>query len=85
MDEAKLPSTLHRSELVIGDVKETPSPAHAVWPIGFISFDLDYYSSTRDAFRIFEGELSCCLPCRWPCESPHRWPRKVRSPARLIS
>jgi hypothetical protein len=53
MDEPKLRSRLKSARLVIGDVKETApkflrkQPA----PIGFISFDLDYYSSTQLAFE----------------------------------
>lgn len=52
MDEAKLRATLQRSELVIGEVKDTV-PSRVLPPVGFVSFDLDYYRSTRDAFAIF--------------------------------
>jgi hypothetical protein len=31
-------------------------------PIGFLAFDLDYYSSTKAAFAIFEGPRSLYLP-----------------------
>ena len=36
--------------------RETPPP------IGFISFDLDYYSSTMAAFKLFAGDHSHFLP-----------------------
>ena len=31
-------------------------------PIGFIAFDLDYYSSTKASFALFEGAESTHLP-----------------------
>jgi len=56
LDRKKLEKRLRRSELVIGDVKET-----IPWflkrkrpPIGFIAFDLDFYSSTKVSFKIFD-------------------------------
>jgi hypothetical protein len=65
MDEAALRKRLVRAELVLGDVAETvpellASPTLA--PVGFIAFDLDYYSSTKAAFRIFEGASATRLP-----------------------
>jgi hypothetical protein len=64
MDEAALRAKLRGAELVIGDVAETvPKLASTIsLPIGFISFDLDYYSSTMDAFRIFTGAPARRLP-----------------------
>ncbi|MGH8168473.1 MAG: hypothetical protein ACREQ1_14630, partial [Woeseiaceae bacterium] len=56
MDEQRLRSRLESAELWLGPVRETAqrfresSPA----PIGFVSFDLDLYSSTVDAFQVFE-------------------------------
>jgi hypothetical protein len=66
MDLPKLKSRLAgRAEVVLGDVSETTRqlsiPPDA--PIGAILFDLDYYSSTRDAFAIFEQESM--LPRVW--------------------
>jgi hypothetical protein len=64
MDEPKLRARLHRARLHIGLVSETldafvtARPA----PIGFISFDLDYYSSTKDAFRLFDQAADLFLP-----------------------
>lgn len=68
MDEAELRSRLSRSQLVLGPVAETV----AEWstsdhpPVGFVSFDLDYYSSTKEAFRLLEGDARGLLP-RVPC------------------
>jgi len=56
MDEAALRARLRSAELIIGDVGETVGTfcAEADFPpIGFISFDLDFYSSTMAAF--------CCV------------------------
>jgi hypothetical protein len=64
MDQEALRARLARAELVLGDVASTvpafleSSPP----PIGFISFDLDYYSSTRDALRLFDGDATAFLP-----------------------
>lgn len=62
MDEAKLRATLSpRTELVIGDVRDTVPKwlARATeFPLGFVSFDLDYYSSTVAAFDIFEDSAN---------------------------
>lgn len=56
MDEDLLRSRLGpRTTLVIGDVAETVSRFFddpEVPPVGFIAFDLDLYSSTRQALRI---------------------------------
>lgn len=64
MDEAALRARLHLPQLVLGPVVETvPDWArsrHA--PIGFISFDLDYYSSTMEAFQVLEGDADRLLP-----------------------
>lgn len=64
MDQEALRERLDRAELSLGDVADTvpdfldSSPA----PVGFISFDLDYYSSTRDALRLLDGEPGSFLP-----------------------
>jgi hypothetical protein len=64
MDVRVLRAALSPStELVLGPIEETV----AVWlpkaSVGFIAFDLDYYSSTKSAFRLFERESSnFCLP-----------------------
>jgi hypothetical protein len=57
MDEAALRQRLdsRRTTLVVGDVRETvPSffRQYGAPPLGFLSMDLDLYSSTRDALGI---------------------------------
>jgi hypothetical protein len=65
MDLNALRGRLKRSRLVLGDVAGTVqgfigeySPA----PIGAAFIDLDYYSSTRDALKIFDGPTTNMLP-----------------------
>ena len=66
MDVAALKSKISNSSLVLGPVAETlPAfienpPVEA--PVGMISFDLDYYSSTVDAFKIFDLPEDAILP-----------------------
>jgi hypothetical protein len=65
MEKERLLPRLCRAELVLGDVRDTVPPfvrAGNVPPIGFISFDLDYYSSTADALAIFLGDEGLYLP-----------------------
>lgn len=66
MDRPALEARLRNARLVIGDVRETMpdflASATGVAPIGFVSFDLDYYTSTMDAFRLFDGPHSTRLP-----------------------
>lgn len=60
MDEPKLRARLEpQTALILGDVKETVPlwlSDRARPPLGFVAFDLDYYSSTVAAFRVFEEE-----------------------------
>lgn len=68
MDEAALRARLGAAELVLGRVEETV-PGWAVGghaPVGFIAFDLDYYSSTAQALKLLEGDPERMLP-RVPC------------------
>jgi hypothetical protein len=68
MDVEELSTRLNGTHLVLGDVGKTieefirSKPA----PIGFVSFDLDYHSSTMHALRIFEANSEMLLP-RVPC------------------
>ncbi|WP_461025751.1 hypothetical protein [Streptomyces sparsus] len=62
MDEDRLRAHLGAAELVIGDLAETlpgylRSRAEALreHPVGFVSLDLDYYSSTTAALDLFRG------------------------------
>jgi hypothetical protein len=52
------------TKLILGDVRHTvPKFSRTdIAPIGFIAFDLDYYSSTRDAFKLFNINDSKMLP-----------------------
>jgi hypothetical protein len=64
MDRSLLEKSLRRTSLKLSLVESTipaflkSSPA----PMAFVSFDLDLYSSTRDALRLFEAENDLLLP-----------------------
>jgi len=65
MDVAKLRARLTRAQLVLGDVAQTTTEwlrGEKRAPIGFIAFDLDYYSSTKAAFGIFGADHRQYLP-----------------------
>ena len=66
MDVEGLKSRLAHAKLILGDVKTT---VQSLWessplaPVGFISFDLDLYTSTQAALRIFDAApAECFLP-----------------------
>jgi hypothetical protein len=64
MDAAELRGRLKKARLVLGLVKETigqfvDARPH---PVAFISFDLDYYSSTMEAFELLDAEKELLLP-----------------------
>lgn len=64
MDVPLLESRLSRAKLILGPVEETvPKFAETLTaPVGFVSFDLDLYSSTMDAFKLFEANSKAFLP-----------------------
>jgi hypothetical protein len=63
MDVQKLAGRLRpTTELVLGDVKRTLSSWKPKARIGFVAFDLDYYSSTRNAFELFDRDSETFLP-----------------------
>lgn len=64
MDRGRLESALSRASLRLGPVNRTiPSfVASDPAPIAFVSFDLDLYSSTRDALTLFQGDYRHVLP-----------------------
>ncbi len=64
MDVPALRKRLTSAQLVLGPVEDTVEPfmASAPSPVAFISFDLDYYSSTKQAFKLLEGDASILLP-----------------------
>jgi hypothetical protein len=64
MDEGRLKQRLKKARLILGMVEETvpqfidSKPA----PIAFTAFDLCFYSSTMNAFKILEADQSILLP-----------------------
>jgi len=64
MDVEKLRGRLQQAELILGDVGETVPPfrARRPPPVGFVSFDLDLYTSTASALKLFHGETDALLP-----------------------
>jgi hypothetical protein len=64
MDQAALRARLRRTELHLGLVRDTVAGfvAAPVPPVGFVSFDLDYYSSTVDALSLFDAGPERFLP-----------------------
>ena len=64
MDQQKLRDRLRGARLSLGDLATTVPAALQTLrhPVGFIAFDLDYYSSTMQAFAIFDGASGTRLP-----------------------
>jgi hypothetical protein len=64
MDERALRERLRSAELVLGPVAETlPAWDNAGHPpVGFVAFDLDYYSSTMEAFSLLDAPPERLLP-----------------------
>ncbi len=64
MNLTLLKSKLKQTKLIIGDVKNTIKKFENKdnSPIGFVSFDLDYYSSTKEALNIFKRNKKYLLP-----------------------
>lgn len=65
MDEAAVRAKLKRSQLILGPVAETVPKfleEARFAPLGFVAFDVDYYTSTRDALRVFDGRETQYLP-----------------------
>jgi hypothetical protein len=54
------------AKLVIGELRDTVTPfmrgISATAPIGFVSIDVDYYSSTCDALAVLDGDPGQYLP-----------------------
>lgn len=64
MDVEALQSKLQRAKLLLGDVHDTV-PAFLTQqaaPVGFVSFDMDLYSSTMDAFGLFGATEAQLMP-----------------------
>jgi hypothetical protein len=65
MDVVKLKARLRSAKLILGDLEETLpgfTERENPPPIGFIAFDLDYYSSTVTALKILETNHRYLLP-----------------------
>jgi hypothetical protein len=64
MDPVGLQTRLKRAELLLGPVENTvPQFLNARRaPVAFVSFDVDYYSSTRQALTLFDAEPERLLP-----------------------
>jgi len=65
MNIEELRAKLTRSTLVIGDVKDTVLNFFNIYnpaKVGAIFFDLDYYSSTRDALEILKSDPNHFIP-----------------------
>jgi hypothetical protein len=64
-DQAALKASLKHATLILGNVSST-APAFLqnrdLPPVGFVAFDLDYYSSTKAALRLLEGGPESHLP-----------------------
>lgn len=64
MNEEALRGRLTRAELIVGDVRDTV--VHWIDThegiVGFVSFDLDMYSSTIEAFRLLDAPATKLLP-----------------------
>lgn len=54
------------ANLIIGDIEDTIQPfmknLSETCPIGFVSVDVDTYSSTKSVFKLFESESNYYLP-----------------------
>ena len=64
MDVAALKRQLRKAQLVLGDVAETVLSFRKDYtppPIGFVAIDLDYYSSSTSALKIFDA-VEASLP-----------------------
>ena len=64
MEPERLKAKLTSAHLVLGDIEKTLEAALAdgIPAIGFIAFDMDYYSSTKRSFRVFEAGGETRLP-----------------------
>jgi transcriptional regulator with XRE-family HTH domain len=76
MDVSKLKARLSPdTELILGDVADTIPAWNPKGKIGFVAFDLDYYSSTKTAFRLFQGkDAETRLPRTYCYFDDLRWP-----------
>ncbi len=64
MNEEALRSSLKKAQLILGPLNNTIESFIKLnpVPIAFIGFDVDYYSSTIDAFKLLDGSEALFLP-----------------------
>lgn len=65
MDKDKLQAKLKKTKLVFGNVENTVSSFFENYtpaPVGAVFHDLDYYSSTKEALKLFEKSSEYMLP-----------------------
>tara|TARA_B100001121_G_scaffold309619_1_gene337121 strand:+ start:3091 stop:4095 length:1005 start_codon:yes stop_codon:yes gene_type:complete len=65
MDEESLRGKLKKSKLIIGDVNQTIDGFISKYkpaPIAAIMHDLDYYSSTKNSFKLLNNNIEFFLP-----------------------
>jgi hypothetical protein len=65
MDVESLQARLQNAKLVLGDIAETVPrfvDEYRPAPLAFVSIDVDYYSSTVDALKVFDLEARWLLP-----------------------
>jgi len=80
MEQGKLLARLQNAELILGAVNDTIPEILArenLPPIGFVAFDLDYYSSTKSAFRILKGRPETRLPRIYCYFDDVIWPERA--------
>ncbi len=64
MERERLEKRLRRASLILGLIATTlPTFLRSLpAPVAFVSFDIDLYSSTRDALRLFDAEHDRLMP-----------------------
>ena len=79
MDEPRLRAILSPStELILGPIEETVPAWVPKASVGFVAFDLDYYTSTKQAFRLFHREsIGTCLPRVYCYFDDLMWPERA--------
>jgi hypothetical protein len=77
MDESSLRARLSRASLIVGDVAKTVPMFRPRYPLGFVAFDLDYYSSTKAALPIFDGPPQSKLPRVFCYFDDTIWPERA--------
>jgi hypothetical protein len=67
MDVTRLTARLRTAQLILGDVGETLGGflEKVKYPVGFVSYDLDYYTSTKKALQMWDWPPEKRLPRVW--------------------